>query len=326
VDFLITNIGWGDQNAAVIGYIVAPDGSTYKFDNARQEGTWQLSSDRLRFQVGPNILDLHEPQHQFVVDKKRVRLDLRFRSDGPAIWSEALTQSGYAVDLLAAAVPVDGTLWMRGMLNPITVRGTLAATHSWMQEAGASLLLRRLEFFALQENCPLYGVDLTTPQGAHWRWIVIKQQEKRLYESDSFELLFGKESNTEKDPGYVIPDELQLKSTTLDGHVRLEREVLRNDPFANLPGPVRFLASVTLSLHPRRVWARSSFDLMLSLNHSPVSVSLPPAATSVPTEQRGVGVTAVTFLNPLPESLKIKEQMSLSYREGQSQQMGSSPH
>jgi hypothetical protein len=128
VNFLITNIGWGDRNAVVSGHIMAPDGKIYNFDNARYGGQWQLSADRLRFEVGPNILDLHEPSYRLTVNKKNVHLDLHFHADGPAIWSDVLNQSGYQLTLLAAAVPVEGAMWVKDMPEPLTVHGVLATT------------------------------------------------------------------------------------------------------------------------------------------------------------------------------------------------------
>jgi hypothetical protein len=61
VEFLITNIGVGDRNAAASGHLVAPDGQTYHFTNGRREGNWQLSPDRLRLEIGASRLDLHAP-------------------------------------------------------------------------------------------------------------------------------------------------------------------------------------------------------------------------------------------------------------------------
>jgi len=301
INFLITNIGWGDRNAVVSGHIVAPDGKIYNFDNARYGGQWQLSADRLRFEVGPNILDLHEPISRLSVDKKNVHLDLRFHADGPAIWSDALNRSGYQLTLLAAAVPVEGVMWVKDMLEPLTVHGVLAATHSWLKETGAAIVVRRLEFFSLREDFPLYGIDITTPTNAHWRWLVGKQQEKKFYESDAFALSFADEHDTQQDdPGYSVPGKIQLKSTMLDGQVQLERVALRTDPFMKLPRPVRFLVSLTLNLHPRRIWARSPFTL--TLNPTPIDASLPLEGFASPSLQQGLGVTALTFLNPLPQT------------------------
>jgi hypothetical protein len=297
VHFLITNIGWGDRNAVVVGHIVTPDGRTFQFDNTRSEKNWRLSADRLRLEVGPNILDLHAPQYHLQVNKKSVRLDLRFQADNPATWSEALAQSGYALDLLAAAVPIEGTLWTRGMEEPLTVHGTLAATHSWMQKSSSSVMVRRVEFFTLREDFPVYGIDLATPAGASLRWFIVKPHEGQQLESNAFELTFAQELEPRKDPGYTVPGNLRLWSAQLNGQITLARIVLRHDPFAKLPGPIRLLASTILNLHPLQVWAVSPFSLVVQPDQTSASLSSPDFAKQI--EQHGTGVTAITFLNPL---------------------------
>ncbi len=293
-EFLITNIGLGDRNAAAFGHIVAPDGQTYRFTNGRREGNWNLSPDRLQIEIGASLLDLHDPAYHIQVNKHSVRVDLRFRPDGPAVWSEALSPPGYALDLLAAAVPVEGILWMKGMTEPVTVRGTLAATHSWMNEAGSSLVLRRLEFFALQESFPLYGVDLTTPKGRRIQWMVVKRQGKKEDESHTFELSLDGQTKEPRDPGYEVPGAFHLKNAEMEGQVRLEHVLVRNDPLADLPQPFHFLVALALDLRPRRVWALSPFEIVFPTD-------LPPAEHP-PQHVRGTGVTAVTFLNPMPVS------------------------
>jgi hypothetical protein len=293
-EFLITNIGLGDRNAAAFGHVVTPDGNAYRFTNGRRESHWTLSSDRLRIEIGASVLDLHDPAYQIQVNKRNVRVNLRFRPDGPAVWAEAFSPPGYTLDLLAAAVPVEGTLWVKGMTEPVTVHGTLAATHSWMNEAGSSLVLRRIEFFALQENFPLYSVDLTTPKGSHIQWMVVKQQGKRVDESRTFELSLGGHAREPRDPGYEVPGAFHVKSAELEGQVRLERVLVRNDPLADLPQPLHFLVALALDLRPRRVWALSPFEIFSSTDPSP--------AEHGSLRIQGTGVTSVTFLNPMPVS------------------------
>ena len=298
VHFLITNIGWGDRNAVVVGHVVTPEGEVHQFGNARRQKNWRLSEDRLHFEIGSNVLDLHGPQYRLQVDKKKTRLDLRFQADTPAVWSKALTQSGYALDLLATAVPVNGTLWIAGMAEPIAVHGILAATHSWMQEPASSVLVRRVEFFTLRDDLPLYGIDLTTPTGNRSRWLVMKQPGKQPFAADTFELTFGQEQESWQDSRYTVPEEIRLKSAWLDGQLNLDRILLRHDPFAYLPGPLRFLASTILNLHPLQVWAASPFALLMQ--PTPIPTSFSSTTSSGLTTQQGTGIIAITFLNPLP--------------------------
>jgi len=46
-EFLITNIGPGERNAAAIGYIIDPGGTPHRFTNGRRNGHWNLSPDHL---------------------------------------------------------------------------------------------------------------------------------------------------------------------------------------------------------------------------------------------------------------------------------------
>jgi len=290
-EFLITNIGLGDRNAAAAGCVIEPNGKTHQFRNGRREGHWNLSSDRLRMEIGASLLDLHPPAYRLRVDKRGVRLDLSFRLDGPALWSDEFAPPGYALDLLDAAAPVEGTLWVKGMGAPSAVHGTIAVTRSWMNEAGSNLVLRRLEFFSLQENAALYAVDIATPDGARRQWMVVRQNGHTAYEFRQFELSLDGQTSESANQDYPEPAALRFKSRGIEGQVQLDRVLLRYDPLASLPQPFRFLVELALNLRPRRVWALSSFDFLFPLD--------PSAPDHGPLRIRGVGVTALTFLNPI---------------------------
>jgi len=299
IHFLVTNIGWGDRNAVVIGHVITPEGEVRQFGNARSKNKWQLSADRLRFEIGSNVLDMHGPQYHLQVNKKKIRLNLHFQADTPVVWSEALARSGYALDLLATAVPVDGTLWIAEMTEPLSVHGKLAATHSWMRETGGSILVRRMEFFTLREDLPIYGVELTTPHNTPSRWLVIKQPGKPEFMTDTFEWILTKDQALKEFPQYTIPSEIRLQSPCFNGQFNLTRILLRHDPFAKLSTPLRFLASTLLNLHPLQVWVASPFALVLS----PFSTftPLPSEVSTRALAEQGTGIVAITFLNPLPE-------------------------
>ncbi len=289
VEFILTNIGLGDRNAAVFGHIIPPGGKPHRFSNGRTERHWTLSPDRLRMEVGTSLLDMHTPTYKMQVTKRRVRLELQITPDARPLWSGTLAPPGYALDLLAVAAPIEGTLWLKGMTNPAHVRGIVAATHSWTNVAGAALVLRRVEFFSLQRETPLYGLDLTAPDGTRRRWIVVKQSDRADYVSEHFDLSFNGELKGRSERGYTVPNALQLKNAELEGLVRLEARILQADPFVDLPRPFRYFVSLVLDLRPRRIWAQSQFE-----------ISWPLSMDSDPIQRRGSGITAVTFLNPLP--------------------------
>lgn len=292
VEFIMTNIGLGDRNAAVFGHVVPPQGKPHRFTNGRTEKYWTLSPDRLRMEVGTSLLDMHSPTYKMQVTKRSVRLDLQMTPDARPLWSPTLAPPGYALDLLALAVPIEGTLWLKGMTEPLCVRGTVTVTHSWTNAAGSSLVLRRVEMFTLQEQLPVYGIDLTAPNGARKRWLVMKLPGQREYVSEHFDLSLDGELKSTHDRGYSVPSAMQLKNAELAGQIRLESQILHADPFIDLPRPFRYLVSLALDLRPQRVWAQSQFEMTWQ------------AASSIASMPKlGDGITAVTFLSPLPTTL-----------------------
>lgn len=293
-EFLITNIGLGDRNAAATGYLVEPDGAIHRFRNGRREGHWRLSSDRLRIEIGASLLDLHSPAYRLRVDKRSVRVDLSFRPEGVAVWSQQFTPPGYALDLLAVTAPIEGTLWVQGMAQPVPAHGVVALAHSWMNEAGSDLVLRRIEFFSLQEDCSLYSVQVAAPDGTRTQWLVVKPKGRISVESQTLTFALEGKADGPSSQGYPVPGALRLKSAGVEGHVQLDRLLLRDDPFASLPWFFRFLVELTLNLRPRRVWALSPFEVSCQPGQS--------GPDHAPQPRRGTGVTAVTFLNPLPAS------------------------
>ena len=293
-EFIITNIGIGDRNAAAFGSVVTPDGKKCHFRNGRREGNWQISPDRLLIEVGKSRLDLHGPSYQLRVDKKHVKLDIQIQPNGPAAWSDAFADSGFAIDLLAASATAQGSLWMKGMPAPIDIRGRVAFTHSWTEEASTDSILRRVEFFSLQPECPLYAVDLTAPNGKRTQWIVTKAAHNTAGWAQQVTFAMDGQAQGSQADDYPVPGSLRLKAPELEGQIQIERVLLHHDPFDNLPRIFRWIVSLVLNVRPHRAWALSSFEL-----------SCPSLQTRHPgtlRQARGTGMTAVTFLNPLPNS------------------------
>ena len=296
-EFIITNIGIGNRNAAAFGSVITPDGKKLRFRNGRQEGNWQISPDRLLIEVGKSRLDLHGPPYQLRVDKKQLKFDIQIRPNGPAAWSDAFADSGFAIDLLAASATAQGSLWTKGMSAPIDIRGTLAFTHSWTEEASTDLIVRRVEFFSLQPECPLYAVDLTAPNGKHTQWMVTKAVNNTAGWAQHVTFAMAGEAHGSQVAGYPVPGSLRLKAPEFEGQVQLERVLLQDDPLDDLPKIFRWVISLMLNLRPHRAWALSPFEVSCPNSHSS---HIEPVNTLQ--RAQGTGVTAVTFLNPLPGS------------------------
>lgn len=290
-EFLITNLGLGDWNAAVIGHVVQPNGTSRRFRNGRRNSKWDLSPDRLRMEVGSSLLDQRGPKNALHIKKKRAKVALDFYPSGPALWSADFPPSGYAIDLLDPAARAEGDVWVKGMAEPVPIQGSVAVTHSWANEAESGLVLRRLEFFSLPNagntipEMSLYLADLTTPQGTQRRWLVAKNGQQVVHQVHNFDVAFN--GQVQNLGNYHVPQQLHFESERFKGAIQLDRLLLRHDPLDDIPQPFRFL--IALKLKPRRVWFLSPFHITVQSNQA-----------SEPVHLTGTGVTKVSFLNPLP--------------------------
>lgn len=323
--FLMTNEGPGEKTAVAVGHLVHPDGSAVLFKNGRREGRWRLGPDGLLLDIGSSELDHRNAVRRFQVDndKRGIKIHLRFPA-GPTAWPEEAGPGDYEFDLLAAGVPVEGTIWTEGMPDALPVRGRLAAVHTWMDERESDLAVRRLEFYSLSEELALYVSDVTTPGGQRHRWLAAVAPDRVVVATRRFDLELAPRPKGDPlgDGSYPLPSRIELRAPEIVGEITLGREILRFDPLEPLPGAFRFLLS--LRSRPQRVWTEATFEFALetplenqededSSAGTPHTGGGPPAsemdagsdeATPAPPRSprtvKGTGVAAVTFLNPLP--------------------------
>jgi hypothetical protein len=282
--FLITNAGPGDRNGVAIGRVIAPDGWVKEFDNGRRRDRWTLSDDGLRLDIGRCHLDLHGPAHRLRIDKRRVQIDLRYTPERVALSPQGVSPPGYHLDVIAVSVPIEGTLWLEGMDAPRTVRGWATVTHTWAKQPEVDLTLRRIEFFGRLDEDGLYLIDLTTPGGIRSRWLGLSRGPDLRFATSEFELQLDGAAGDRENAPYWVPGSLVLEGEQIGGRIRNERTLAEVQPLSALPGPIRFLLS--LSMRPRRVWMESPFE-----------VALPPGPDGEPGgPRRGSGMVTVSFL------------------------------
>jgi hypothetical protein len=270
----------------LMGRLVDPDGTITKFRNGRRKGDWTLDEEGLALRIGSSRLDLRAPTRHFAFDstKQGVKIDLRIHAGDPG--APGAAAADYRVDLLDLSAPIEGTVWVRGMETPLTLRGRAALTHTWMDWSEADLARRRFDFASLEGDTALVFYDLTSPGGTRLRHLAIAKKGKILYESNDFEVSLGGTAAAWDHPAYPIPETLQFRNEEVSGRISLARVLLEHEPLKDLPQPFRFLLS--LKMRPRRVWADSPYEL--NLNAGPGRASL---------QVRGTGMASVTYLNPL---------------------------
>lgn len=284
--FLVTNLGLGDANAAVTGHVVAPDGTRTAFRQGRSEDEWRLSDDGLRLEVGKATLDQSGGEIALRVARKKLTLDLRWPAAAPSSSARgALARRGYGLDLLQSGAPVRGSLWTEGLAEPVAVRGHATVTHRSMDVLEANLVQRRTELVARAGDLTLYLFDALRPEGEPAeRWLVVRRGDATLLETSDVTLRWSPDAGA-PDDGFVRPGELAFEAAGISGRARFGRELVRYAPLADLPAPIRI--AVAAATRPLRSWSAAEVELRLD----------GPAARPV----RGTGVGEVTFLNPVQE-------------------------
>jgi hypothetical protein len=284
--FMITHEGPGENTAIAYGHFIEPDGTVWPWINGHREGHWDLKSDGRVVDVGSSDLYLTGPPYRLRVKKRKkgVKIDLRITPDGPPAWDRG-GDAEVDVDLLASGAAIAGTVWFRGMPEPLALEGRGGLTHTWMARSEPALALRRIDFFSLHGDTLVYLRDLETPSGTRERWLRIARHGKTLYENSDFALDGAGKSAAQRDSEYPLPGTLAVSGPKLAGAITLGAGLLHHDPMEVIPQPFRFLLS--FKMRPQRVWTESPFEFSYTPGTDPVRL-------------RGSGITIVTYLNPAP--------------------------
>jgi hypothetical protein len=284
---MITNQGPGTRTALAIGHLVQPDGTVVPFHNGRRWGRWNLGPEGLRVEIGSSLLDLRGPVRRFEVDKRKKGIEIRldYAPGRPRALREAPEPGAYAIDLLELAEPVEGSVWVAGMAEPLAVRGTIAVTHTWMGTSEPDLALRRIDVLSLDSEQGLFLSELTTPGGERWRRLVLRHQGKFVFDSGEFELGLEPAAPAGDDSDYPIPGALRLQGPEIEGEIRLAQVLTQHDPMEALPQPFRLWLS--FQMRPWRAWTDALLEVRLNA-----------AANRPALHVRGSGIASVTYLNP----------------------------
>jgi len=287
--FLITNEFPGDALGVAVGHFVRADGRVVPFRNGRLPGSWTLGEGGRWLKVGGSRLDLTGPELALDIDKKKrgIQIHLRMRPGPQASAGPELPDT--AVDLLALAAPIEGTVWFTGMAEPQTLRGRAGITHTWMDPRESERVLRRIDFFGHDGALDLYLGEALAPGGRRAQVLSVEQNGKRILNVTEITISHGDEKTTELGPGYPVPRQLVLSAKGISGVIHLNHMLVRHEPLQDLPLPFRFLLSS--AAHPQRVWMDSRFE-----------VRIEQGPLSTPLQAQGTGITSVAFTNPLPSA------------------------
>lgn len=282
--FIITNEGFGDQNGVALGHLVQPDGSKVAFRNGKTRSRWRLTGGDRNLDIGGCHLFMEERAYRFWINKDAVKINLHFEANVSLDAPDSVMPDGYHLNVLAVAVPIEGTLWLPGDAKPQPVAGQASLVHTWMNNAEAQQIQRRVDLYGF-DSAPAYGVVLRTPPGDQTQWFVARREDGSWFSTDSFQAHLEGSLPGIRRKGYPAPESINFDGPHLKGDVKLTQTALEADPLGGVAFPLRWMLS--RGMRPHRVWAHLAFD-----------VTLPPNSTSPPQLLQGPGIAAVTYLNP----------------------------
>jgi hypothetical protein len=283
---VITNEGPGERSAAAFGHVLRPGAAPVVFQNARREGSWRLSADRRRVEIGSSLLDLTAAARHFEVDndKRAVKVFLDWSAATIARRvPETSLPAGYAVDVLALASPARASIQVAGMAEPRKLAGHLTLTHTSMESPENERVLRRIDVTSVGSDPAIFALDLLDPAGKRFAWAMVADEKA----SRSPAHLEARVESSRAPGSYPIPSTLVLDGSDLRGRVTFGPPWLEVDPLAALPSVLRMVYS--LRGRPHRSWAEAGFEFtwVPEPEHPTVRVT-------------GDAIASLSFLDALP--------------------------
>jgi len=256
LDVGVTNAGLGDRNGALVGHLVAPDGTPHRFRKARREGRWSLSAEGRRIEVGPLLLDRSAEPPRLRLERDAFRVDLQFvAASGPST-PVALGLGGQEIEVVHLAAPARGTIWTEEA-GERAVEGSLALVRRRTETLESRVAARRVELFSPSrdaEQVSLYAVEVTGDPAEPRRWMVVGRGERLLWSGPADARLAWEEREA-----FARPAALRFDAPHLVARVDLGPVLLRDRPLRDLPMAVRLVLAPLIDW--RESWSRASFEL-----------------------------------------------------------------
>jgi hypothetical protein len=277
---VVTNIGWGDHKAAVVGLVVTPDGKVQVFRRSEERSGWKLSRDGLRMDLKSIVFDRRKAPARLDVGKDEFELHVEWQPSGEPVWPAELPQR-CPIEVHEIASEAKGSLWNEGMTGPSKLpKGQVALTHRWTAELEASCLLRRTELFLLESDVGVYFTELTTSTGAVHRWLALRRDGKIAWQGapQKVALQWRKDAS-----GFPSLRTLEVAAPGLSLRVEGREPFFRFDLLDRVPVPFR--SALATRTRPRLLLSRASYILEL---------------TGAAAPRKGSAVVKLDYTNPVP--------------------------
>ena len=207
VQFLVSNMGPGDDKAAVSSEFRVPDQDTVKDRSDFQAGKWSSAKDKVELRFGPNVLSgpldglkIHVENESFTADYVLTNLAPPWKpGSGKAQYGRS-QGAYYQFQLLAPVARVEGTVTMADDGSVHKVKGLVHADHQVASIGMQDQARRWARFRCIGEKTTFVLASMETPEaygGTPIRFAALFQDGQVAFQSWDFDL---QESDGWNDP------------------------------------------------------------------------------------------------------------------------------
>ena len=272
----LSNLGPGDRNAAVIGHLVAPDGSVQRFKRSEPEGKWALVGADQGLDLRSISLEPFGTARRFVVAKNELGIELALGRPGPR--NDERRSGPCSFELLETGAPAAAQLRLAPGAPELATRARVAMTHRWSTDLESACALRRVELFVLEPGASLYFSETLAPDGGVGRWMAVERDGRRVFAGDPGDAGVEWAASAE---GFAPPASARVAAGKITARFAFDPELASVDPTERLPAAVQWL--IAKRTKPRLAWMRAPFEMKID------------GRTIA-----GTAVAKVTYSNPLP--------------------------
>jgi hypothetical protein len=298
VQFLVSNMGAGDDKAAVSSDFKPPTGDQVRDRSDFEAGKWTSSKDQFELHFGPNVLGgpidgltIHVENESFTADYKLTNIIAPWKPGNGKVQYGKSPGSYYQFQAMAPVAHVEGTVTLADDGSVHKVKGLVYADHSVASIGMHQQARRWARFRSLGEKTTFLLSDIQAPDAygqTPIRFVALFQDGKVAFQSTDFEIRGSDSLADNKKAGYDAPRLLEFRSK--DGAAATFRGAVRG---TNLTAREDFLEQSNAAT--RFVVSKFAKPIMYYFDGSFAAESISPVGKI---DARGKGTYYFTVVNP----------------------------
>lgn len=280
VNFVISNMGWGDLKGAAKVVLDLPNHDKYKFRKKLEREKWSSADDKFRLSIADTTVTYPE-EDKFVIEHDgetsvRVVFENRLPSWQPGNGEIKSGSSFYRVDLMAPRASVEGRAEIGGETVEFSSEKGGYAEHTATNVAPYKMARRFAWFRTFNDNVTVVWkyADLTEEfGGGEVAWIAVGYNRRLVFTTADATLKYGR-MQPDGTSGYRVPRAAQIEAEDGEDSIKFVHKGSsydRKNLMKNWGGVARtFASSVT---NPYRFDVPGDYSFQMTIQGATAKIS-----------------------------------------------------